>query len=401
MVYKYIALNSNGVEIKGRKEANSPSDLRKILKKENIELLRIISKNSPAFLLKKNLFEKVTTKDISILTRELSTMVGADLGIIRSLEILEFQLKKDKLKNILINIKKDVTSGEPLAMALSKYPQYFDSLYISMVKVGENSGKLDVIFLRISETLEKKEEIKGKVISAIIYPFIIFMTTMLVIFFMLTFVIPKFTLLFEGANIEMPLLTQIVINISDIMSKYWYLFLFGITLVIVSFKAGIKRKNIRESTDKIVLKIPIIGKFIRKTEMARFTRTMSTLLKSGVSIIEAFDITSEVITNSIIKKVILEAKLSIRDGASIHKPLADSGEFPIMVTDMIEVGEESGTLPLILEKIADFLEIELDESVRNILAGLEPAIILFMAVGVGILIISMFLPLFEISEIVG
>ena len=220
-------------------------------------------------------------------------------------------------------------------------------------------------------------------------------------FFMLAFIIPKFMLLFEGTGVEMPLLTRMVMRASEIASSFWYLFLLGAVGIGYGAKRVLATTKGRRFFDVFLLKVPIMGTFVRKTAMARFTRTLSTLLNSGVGILMAFDICGEVVGNSLIEEAIIVAKDSIREGASIFKPLAASGQFPPMVTDMIEVGEESGQLTEVLSKVADFAEMELEEAVRNLLSAFEPLIILFMAVGVGVLIIAMFLPLFKMSDMVG
>jgi len=402
VIYKYTALNSNGKKIVGELDAKNPSDLRTELRKKKLILMKYSKKTKFKMNFSvKNVFSKrIKTKDIAIFTRGLSTMINAGVSLLRSFEILESQIEKTKFKEAVTKIKEDISSGIPLAIALSKHPKYFDKLYISMVKAGESSGTLDIILMRIAMSLEKSEEIKGKVKSAMIYPSTVFFTAMIVMFFMLAFIIPKFMLLFEGTGVEMPWLTLVVIKASDVASNYWYLFFIGTALIFYGIKRSLGTDKGKRFFDIILLKIPLFGTFVRKTSMARFTRTMSTLLNSGVNILLAFEISGEVVGNTVIQEAIEAAKISIRDGASIYKPLEDSGQFPPMVTDMIQVGEESGKLSEILGKVADFTEMELEEAVRNLLSAFEPLIILFMAIGVGILIISMFLPLFSMSDMV-
>ena len=399
MLYKYKALNSHGKSVKGEMEAQSSTELKKILRQQKLILVKAIRKEKIS--LKNGFFKKVKTKDIAVFTRGLSTMVNAGVGLIRCFEILEMQIENPKLKEVVSQIREEISSGMPLAACLAKHPKYFDKLYVSMVKAGEASGMLDTVLMNIATSMEKSEEIKGKVKGAMIYPSIVFFTAIVVMFFMLAFIIPKFMLLFEGTGVEMPLLTRMVMKASEIASKFWYLFVIGTFLIFYGIKKAISTPKGRRIFDVILLKTPLFGKFIRKTAMARFTRTMSTLLNSGVAILMAFDICSEIVGNTLIEEAIQEAKESIRDGASISRPLAASGQFTPMVTDMIEVGEESGQLSEILGKVADFTEMELEEAVRNLLSAFEPLIILFMSVGVGILIIAMFLPLFKMSDMVG
>ena len=396
MLYKYTALDNHGKKVSGEKEANSPTELKKILRQQKLILVKSSKKQS--FGLKKGMFNRVKTKDIATFTRGLSTMVNAGVGLIRCFEILEAQIEKPKLKEVISQIKEEISSGMPLAGCLAKYPKYFDNLYISMVKAGEASGMLDSVLMKIATSMEKSEEIKGKVKGAMIYPSIVFFVAISVMFFMLAFIIPKFMVLFEGSGVEMPWLTRMVMKASDIASKFWYLFVLGTGLIFYSLKKIKSTPKGKRTFDVILLKMPLFGTFVRKTAMARFTRTMSTLLNSGVSILMAFDICADIVGNTLIEDAILEAKNSIRDGASISKPLEESGQFSLMVTNMIEVGEESGQLTEILGKVADFTEMELEEAVRNLLSAFEPLIILFMSVGVGILIIAMFLPLFKMSD---
>ena len=399
MLYKYIALDSRGKKNNGEMEANSPVELKKKLRQEKLILVKAIKQTG--LNNKGGMFQRIKTKDIAVFTRGLSTMINAGVGLIRCFEILESQIEKPKLKAVVTQIREEISSGMPLAVCLARHPKYFDKLYISMVKAGEASGMLDTVLMKVATSLEKSEEIKGKVKGAMIYPSVVFFTALVVMFFMLAFIIPKFMLLFEGTGVDMPLLTRMVMKASEVASKYWYLFLAGVVGIFYGIKKIIETPKGKRFFDVLLLKMPLLGPFVRKAAMARFTRTMSTLLNSGVSILMAFDISSEIVGNTLIQEAILGAKDSIRDGASIYKPLADSGQFPAMVTDMIEVGEESGQLSEILEKVANFTEMELEEAVRNLLSAFEPLIILFMAVGVGILIIAMFLPLFKMSDMVG
>jgi type IV pilus assembly protein PilC len=398
MLYIYTALDSNGKKSQGKMEATSPLDLKKKLRKNKLILVKY--KKNTTFSFKGSFFEKVKTKDIAVFTRGLSTMTNAGVNLIRSFDILEAQTEKNKLKIVIGAIRDDISAGVPLASSLRKHPQYFDKLYVNMVRAGEESGMLDTVLMRTATSLEKSEEIKGKVKGALIYPSIVFLTALLVMFFMLAFIIPKFMLLFEGTGVKMPLLTTMVIKASDIASKFWYLFLIGSILTFYGVKKALTTSKGRRLFDVFMLKLPILGTFVRKTAMARFTRTLETLLNSGVGILMAFDIAGEIVGNTLIEEAIIKAKDSIREGASIYKPLAESGQFPPMVTNMIEVGEESGKLSEILGKVADFSEMELEESVRNLLSAFEPLIILFMAIGVGVLIIAMFLPLFKMSNMV-
>lgn len=399
MLYKYTALDSRGKKVNGEMEAKSPVELRKMLRQQKLILVKSTKKSSSS--MKNGMFQRVKGKDIAVFTRGLSTMLNAGVGLIRCFEILEAQIEKPKLKEVISQVREEISAGMPLAACLAKHPKYFDKLYISMVKAGEASGTLDSVLMKIATSLEKSEEIKGKVKGAMIYPSVVFFTAIVVMFFMLAFIIPKFMLLFEGTGVEMPLLTRMVMRASEIASRFWYLFVLGTWLIFYGIKKARSTPKGKRFFDVMLLKAPLFGTFVRKTAMARFTRTMSTLLNSGVGILMAFDICGEIVGNTVIEEAILEAKDSIRDGASIYKPLEDSGQFSPMVTDMIEVGEESGQLSEVLEKVADFTEMELEEAVRNLLSAFEPLIILFMSVGVGILIIAMFLPLFKMSDMVG
>jgi type IV pilus assembly protein PilC len=402
MLYKYIALDKNGRKIKGKKEANSQDELRIFLSREGKILLEASENKGKILSFSINkIFSRIKSKDLIMFTRELATMVDAGINLRNSITIIREQTKNKDLKKVLRDIEEELDSGKSFSESVKKYPRYFNEMYVSMIKVGENTGTLPQILEKVATALEKKDEIKGKIKSIMIYPSVVLLTSITIIILMLVFIIPKFSIIFQGQGVELPKLTKLVISLSNTISRYGYIIFIGIILVILGLKNLTLREDGKRLLHGFILKLPIIGNFTKKVEIVRFTRTLEILLSSGIPVLKAFDITYENIVNRVIKDAIIRAKESIRSGETIYKPIMESKVFPSMVTDMIKVGEESGKLVEVLGKLADFNERELDESVRDSLAILEPLVIVLISIGIGILIIAMFLPLYKVSDIIN
>jgi len=400
-IYKYTALDKKKQKVTGAMDCKSEVDLKKKLRSKGLNVTSI--KEGSAGDLKKakkksKFFAKVSFKEIGVFTRQLATMLTSGVTLLRGVTVLAQQNENPLFAEILTDIKDEVTSGKAFSTALAKYPKYFDHLYVNMVKAGEASGGLDNVLERIATSLEKTEEMKGQVKSALVYPLIIVFVAVLVVFFMLAAVIPKFMLLFDGSGVPLPTLTRLVMLASDIAAKYWYVVVGLNGLFFYGFKKFVSTENGRLAFDRFVLKVPIFGKLVEKIAVARFTRTMSTLLNSGVPILGAFDIVAEIVGNKVIEGGLKVVKEHVSEGANIAQPLAKVGIFPPMVVDMVAIGEESGELAKLLGKVADFNERELEEAIRDMLAALEPMIIFFIAIVVGVLIVAMFLPLFSLSD---
>ncbi|HID37185.1 MAG TPA: type II secretion system F family protein [Ghiorsea sp.] len=343
---------------------------------------------------------KVTEKDISIFFRQLSTMINAGLPLVQCFELLEKGTDHKSLLKLFANIREKLESGSPFGETLREFPDDFDRLTCSLVEAGEKGGILDTILLRICEYKEKSLTLKAKVKSAMVYPSSIMVIAFIVTSILMIFVVPIFAEMFSGFGAELPAPTKIVMNISDAFVQFWYLVLFGPMALVYAVKAFYKTPTGRYQLDRLLLNLPAIGDVLRKGAVARFTRTFSTLSAAGVPILEAMDTVAETSGNVIIEQAVINAKESISQGQSLSQPLEESGVFPIMVTQMIGIGEETGAMEEMLAKIADFYEEEVDTAVDNMTALMEPAIMAFLGVVIGGLVIAMYLPIFMMASVV-
>jgi type IV pilus assembly protein PilC len=343
---------------------------------------------------------KVTEKDISIFFRQLSTMINAGLPLVQCFELLEKGTNHKGLLKLFGNIREKLESGSPFGETLREFPKDFDRLTCSLVEAGEKGGILDTILLRICEYKEKSLSLKAKIKSAMVYPASIIVISFIVTSILMIFVVPVFAEMFSGFGAELPAPTLIVMAISDNFVEYWYL-VFGMPIALVyAIKAIYKTPKGRYQLDKLLLNLPAIGDVLRKGAVARFTRTFSTLSAAGVPILEAMDTVAETSGNVIIEEAVINAKDSISQGQSLSQPLEESGVFPIMVTQMIAIGEETGAMEEMLSKIADFYEEEVDTAVDNMTALMEPAIMVFLGVVIGGLVIAMYLPIFMMASVI-
>jgi len=343
---------------------------------------------------------KPTEKDISIFFRLLSTMINAGLPLVQCFELLQKGTDHKGLLKLFSGIQTELESGCPFGETLRKFPDNFDRLTCSLVEAGEKGGILDTILLRICEYKEKSLALKAKVKSAMVYPASIMVIAFIVTSILMIFVVPIFAEMFSGFGAELPAPTKIVMNISDGFVTYWYL-VFGVPIALVyAIKAIYKTPAGNYQLDKLLLNLPAIGDVLRKGAVARFTRTFSTLSAAGVPILEAMDTVAETSGNMVIERVVINAKESISQGQSLSAPLEESGVFPIMVTQMIGIGEQTGAMEEMLGKIADFYEEEVDTAVDNMTALMEPAIMAFLGVVIGGLVIAMYLPIFMMASVV-
>ena len=340
--------------------------------------------------------KKVKNRDIVIMTRQFATMVNAGLPLVQALDILEKQSDSDFLQSALSSVLHDVESGNTLADALGSHPKVFTDLYVNMVSAGETGGILDTIMNRLASFLEKNEALARKVKAAMIYPAVISVVALSAIVVLLLFVIPTFQEMFASFDQELPLPTRIVIGASDFLQSYWWaLGAAGFGLGVM-FRGWIKTSNGRLMFDKILLGMPILGNVALKSAVARFTRTLGTLLSSGVAILEGLEITAKTSGNRVIHDAVMLSRTSIAGGESISEPLARSQVFPPMVTQMINVGEETGDLDGMLSKIADFYDEEVDVAVEALLKAMEPIMIVVLGSIVGGMIVAMYLPIFSV-----
>jgi type IV pilus assembly protein PilC len=344
---------------------------------------------------------KVTTKGIVIFTRQFATMIDAGLPLVQCLDILSKQQDNKTFKTILLQVKEDVESGSTFADALKKHPKAFDSLYVNLVAAGEIGGILDTILNRLAAYIEKALKLRKKVKSAMTYPATIVGIAVIVIAVILVFVIPQFQEMFESFGSQLPLPTRIVIMLSDFIQNYILVILGGSYAFVWILKQIYKTPKGRLFFDALFLKLPVMGPLVRKVAVAKFTRTLGTMISSGVPILDGLDIVAKTAGNKIVENAIYRVAQSISEGKTIAEPLEKSGVFPPMVCQMIAVGEQSGSIDTMLNKVADFYDDEVDDAVGNLTAMMEPLLMLFLGTAVGGLVIAMYLPIFQMGSAIG
>jgi len=400
MIYSYRALDAAGTLVKGTLEAENRNLVVEALLSQHYTIVDLKEdKNKEA--VKKGqinitLFEKVKIADLSLFTRQLSTMVSAGLPIVRSFEILEEQTKNDMLKRAIGDIKTNLEGGLTLHDSLAQHPKIFSTMYSSMVKAGETGGALDNVLTRLADTLERDREIESKIKSASVYPIMVMSMAVIIVIVILTFVMPVFVNQFASSGTPLPAFTQFFMNISDFIRTLWYALILGIAVLVFGLKWVGTKPNGRLFFDRLYLKMPIIGKVTNRIAVSRFTRVLGTLLKSGVPILEALDVLKGVVGNKVISDAISEARSSIREGQSIAAPIASTQVFEPMVPQMISVGEETGALDEMLERMAKFYDNEVTFAIDAMLKAMEPAMIIIVGIIIGSIIVAIYLPIFNI-----
>ncbi|MEE4274170.1 MAG: type II secretion system F family protein [Thermoanaerobaculales bacterium] len=343
----------------------------------------------------------ISSKDIAVFTRQFSVMIDAGLPLVQCLEILGQQQDNKAFQKVILQVRQDVEGGLSLAEALRKHPQAFDDLYVNMVAAGEAGGILDTILQRLATYIEKNVKLKSQVRSALIYPVAVIVIAVIVVYIILWKVIPVFASLFEGLGASLPLLTVIIVNISHFIGNFWWLIFLIIGGTIFGIHQYYQTEGGRYQLDKLLLKLPAIGILLRKIAVARFCRTLGTLLSSGVAILESLDITARTSGNAVIEEAILMVRKEVEEGKNLADPLTRTEQFPPMVCQMIGVGEQTGAMDTMLSKIADFYEDEVDAAVEGMMALLEPIIISFLGVVIGTIVVAMYLPMFSLISQIG
>ncbi|MEE4355654.1 MAG: type II secretion system F family protein [Desulfococcaceae bacterium] len=399
--FLYKGKNKRGVLVKGIIEANSLESAKNMVGKKGLLNPKVGVKPKELYEYVPALAPSVTSKDVIIFCRQFSTMIDAGLPIIQCLDLLASQAENPTFKMILKQVKEDVESGMTLADGLKRHPNEFDPLFVNMIAAGEAGGILDTILRRLSENLEKAAKLKAKVKSAMMYPTITICVAVAVVMVIMVFVIPVFQKMFAEMGAALPQLTQIVINISDFVKANVIYMGIGTGLLGFAFKKYYATEKGRRTVDAFALTLPVMGMLIRKIAVAKFTRTMSTMLASGVAIMDALDIVAKTAGNMSVELAIYDVRSGISEGRTMADPLLESGVFPPMVCSMIAVGEQTGALDSMLEKIADFYDDEVDEAVNNMTEMIEPAMMCFLGVVVGGLVIAMYLPIFSMAGGVG
>jgi type IV pilus assembly protein PilC len=398
-LYEYTARNtSNGQIQKGQLDVASKDEVSAYLRKNRLLLVNV--REAPKQIKLSLGSGRVKTRDVVIFTRQFATMINAGLPLVQSLNILAQQTENKTLREVTKAVVYDVESGNTLADAFSKHPKAFSALYVNMVAAGEAGGILDTILLRLSTFLEKNDALVRKVKGAMVYPGVIITVALGAIAILLIFVIPTFQNMFASANLELPLPTRVVIGMSNFLIGYWWAMLAAIGAVIFAFRQYYASSGGRKHIDGLILKAPVLGDVVRKSAVSRFTRTLGTLVSSGVSILEGLEITAKTAGNAVIHDAVMESRQSIAGGETIAAPLEKSQVFPPMVISMIAVGEQTGGLDEMLSKIADFYDEEVDVAVSALLSLMEPAMIVVLGVIVGGMVIAMYLPIFDMMNAV-
>ena len=400
-IYKWEGKTAKGALKKGEMEAPSEAALRIHLRQQNIIPTKISSKRKDINISLPFFKKKVQQRSVAIFTRQLATMIDAGLPLVQSLEVLSSQQENNLFKNIIREIREDVEGGSTFAGALKKHPATFNDLYTNLVVAGEEGGILDTILGRLAAYIEKAEALKKKVKSALIYPATIVTVAVAVVIILMLFVIPVFETMFSSAGQSLPLPTVIVLKISKMIKKYIVIFIPAVIVLIFLFKRYYKTDSGKAVVDRILLSVPVFGPLFRKIAVARFSRTLGTLVSSGVPILDGLSIVSRTSGNRAIETAIMNARASIREGETIAEPLSRSALFPPMVIQMIAVGESTGALDNMLSKIAEFYEDEVDVAVANLTSMLEPLLMVFLGVVIGGVVVAMYLPIFNMASAIG
>ena len=400
-LYKWVADTRKGKTLKGEIEAADEKIARLQLKRRNLNVNKIKEKPKDLFENVSFMQPKVTNKDIVIFTRQFSTMIDAGLPLVQGLNILAEQTENKTFRGVLKQVTKDVEGGSSLGEALKRHPQVFDNLFVNLVAAGEIGGILDTILQRLAAYIEKAEKLKGQIKGAMTYPIVVVAIAILVIGVILVVVIPVFEEMFAGFGSALPTPTQIVVNMSRFLKSNIHWIIIGFIALIFLFKRYRNTPAGRKQTDALSLKLPVFGVLLRKVAVARFTRTLGTMISSGVPILDALEVVAKTAGNVVLEEVIMEVRSSIAEGQSIAEPLSETDVFPRMVVQMISVGEATGALDTMLEKIADFYDDEVDAAVDALTSMLEPLLMVFLGGSIGGLVIAMYLPIFKMAAAMG
>jgi len=400
-VFTFSGKNASGQKISGERVAVSKQVLISQLRRERITTGSIREKGKE-FSLPTFGSGKVKTKDIAIFFRQFSVMIDAGLPLVQCLEILAANQENPAFQKTLNGVRTTVEGGSTLANAMRQYPKVFDDLTTNMMDAGETGGILDIILQRLAQYVEKAVKLRSAVKSALIYPVAVVSIAILIVGALLKWVVPIFANLFVGLGVTLPLPTRIVVGLSTFVGQFWWFFIVGAVAIVFGIKQVRKHPRGRYYFDYMLLKLPVLGLLLRKIAVARFTRTLGTLITSGVPILEGLAITAKTSGNAVLEEALMKVRKAIEEGRTIVDPLKECGVFPNMVTQMIGVGEATGAMDSMLQKIADFYEDEVDSATRDMLAMLEPIIIGILGVTIGGIVISLYMPLFAmISKLAG
>jgi type IV pilus assembly protein PilC len=400
-VYLWAGMDRTGKKQKGEIEADNRPLARQMVVRKGITVKDVRVKPKALGDYFPAISGKVKDKDKVIFVRQFATMIDAGLPLVQCLDILQEQQDNANFKRVIRQIKKDVEEGSTLSDAVKKHSKVFDNLFHNLVAAGEVGGILDVILNRLAAYIEKIAKLKKKVKGALTYPVIVVAIAIIVVAVILIWVIPVFSRLFQDAGVKLPAMTLFVMNVSDFTKNYFHWMIAGLILLFFGLRQFRKTTRGRDIFDRLLLRMPVFGVLIRKVAVARFTRTLGTMLSSGVPILDGLDVVAATAGNSVVEKAIRNARLSISEGRPVAEPLAETRVFPPMVTQMISVGEATGALDTMLAKIADFYDEEVDSAVGVLTSMLEPLLILFLGVTIGGLLVAMYLPIFQLADVVA
>lgn len=399
--FTYTAVDSAGKTVKGKIEADSQQLVVGKLRERGYHVTDISEKKKSALFTGQVGQGKVKLDQLTVFTRQFATMINAGIGIIRCLDILEGQTKDPALKPVIGQTMRDVKNGLSLTDAFSKHPQVFSKLYTNMIRAAELGGILDQILDRIATFLEYDMEVRTKIKSAMMYPVIVLVFSVVMICVLMTVVLPRFKEIFDSMQVEMPIYTKLLFDGSAMFTKFWYIPAIAIVGGVIAFKRFDKTEIGHYQIDNFKLRIPVLGDIIKKMAISRFAKTFGTLVSSGVPMMRALEIVGETAGNAVIAKGVQTARESVREGQKISAPLQGTGLFPTMVTHMIDIGEETGRLSEMLNKVSEFYEKEVDAAVKGLTSLIEPLLIVFMGVVVGFIAISVMGPIFKLVSSIG
>ncbi len=398
--YQYTAKDKTGKTIVGILDGASDSEIADILHKKELIVLSVEQAKKKAFRAGAK-DKKVKLDDLLIFSRQLATMIDAGITLVSALGILSEQIENKELKKVVTVIRQDIEAGMSFCDSLAKHPAVFSELFINMARAGESSGMLDEVLDRLASYLEKTAALARKIKASLVYPIVVVTIAILITTLLLLKVVPTFKGIFEMLGGTLPLPTRVLIGISDMLRRYFLFVLAGMVIIVILFKRYISTEKGRYNFDRGKLKAPVLGLLFRKVAVAKFSRTFSTLVKSGVSILNALEIVSKTAGNKVIEEAVVNCAKSVRDGEPIARPLSKSGVFPPMVCRMISVGEQTGQLEKMLSKIADFYDEQVDAATSALTSLIEPLVITFLGVVIGGIVVSLFLPIFKITELIA
>ena len=399
--FAYVGRNRQGAVKKGELTAKTRDEAVDQLRKQQVVVTSLEEKSGMGGKFKFSLGSGLTDKDLVVFARQFGTMINAGLPLIQCLDILSTQSENKVLRETVGDVKNSVEAGSTFSDALKRHPKVFDDLYVNMIHAGEVGGLLDTILTRLAKHIEKAMKLKGQIKSAMVYPTAIVGVAVIIISVLMVWVIPVFAQMFlemSGGKVGLPGPTQIVINVSNFFQSYWYAMGGAMVAAAIAIKRYYATVNGRVVIDRLLLKVPIVGDLIRKASVAKFTRTLGTLITSGVPLLEGLSICAKTSGNKVIEEALMNARVSISGGKTISEPLAKCNVFPKMVTHMIAVGESTGALDAMLGKIADFYEDEVDQAVETLTSLLEPIMMVVLGTIIGFIVIAMYLPIFTMAQ---